>query len=258
MNSNIQKTIDEHMKTLPHDVGEAIRQSSWERKILVIGRKYGLHVDQLEILQTELSLAVLGLSGRDEFVRETMHEARIDKQMMNLIVADINKEIFEPIRNHLHKTRQEETQEEVRHSGLEKNEEETLRRHGVSFDFDEEETKQTTLLVSQKVEEQEKPKEQIQKILETPLVISQEKPKKTNSFEDLLSIGPNVVSVSQTEEVVGEVVNEEENQATQSPFDIEMNSQESKTAKTQEHQKMIDDSKKPIYVSSDPYREPIE
>jgi hypothetical protein len=267
--NNLKNTIDQHMKSLPDDVQEAIHGSSWERKILTIGRKYGLHVDQLEILQTELSLAVLGLTGRDEFVRETMHEARIDKQTMDLMILDINREIFEPIRNHLRKSREAvmervdaETEKETS-SGLHSDEEETLRRHGVSFDFDEEQVEQKALPVQvEKQEIVEAPVNTPQKTLTQPLVLKQKPGLNTNatSFEDLFPDTVNIDDLLAEDESPNQVTpinTSREDKVTPSiPGDTIDHSQHP-VAKTEVHQEMINQSKTPIYTKGDPYREPI-
>jgi len=251
---NLKNTIDQHMKTLPHDVQEAIHGSSWERKILDIGRRYGLHVDQLEVLQTELSLAVLGLVSRDEFVKETMREASITRQIMDLMILDINREIFEPIRNHLKQTRtREETLENVNESrtvsGLHSREEDELRKHGVSLDLEEE---QMIPEKPQFVSSQEKIEETTnQPILSSPLSIKKQntpKPTTTVSFQDILK------NTEQKEPLP--VIQKEEVQK-QNIVGSDINLADLPSAKTEIAQNKITESRTPIYQGTDPYREPI-
>ncbi len=267
-NSPVQKTIDQHMKTLPEDVQEAIHGSSWERKILMIGRKYGLHVDQLEILQTELSLAVLGLTGRDEFARETMHEARIDKQTMDLMVVDINKEIFEPIRTHLRRSREAEAErrgtetEKETSSGLVESEEATLKRHGVSFDFNEEQEEPKKPIQVEKQEIVETAPGVPEKTLSEPLVLKQKpaSPSNTTSFEDLFPNTMNIDDILADDEVDNDQdeteVGDSEETTPSIPGDTIDHSQHA-VSKTKLHQEIINQSKTPIYTKGDPYREPI-
>lgn len=254
-NQNLKNTIDQHMKMLPHDVQEAIHGSSWERKILDIGRRYGLHVDQLEVLQTELSLAVLGLVGRDEFVKETMREASITRQIMDLMILDINREIFEPIRNHLKQTRtREETLENVNESrtvsGLHSREEDELRKHGVSLDLEEE---QMIPEKPQFVSSQEKIVEEKtnQPILSSPLSIKKQntpKPTTTVSFQDILK------NTEQKEPLP--IIQKEEVQK-QNIVGSDINLADLPSAKTEIAQNKITESRTPIYQGTDPYREPI-
>lgn len=250
------------MKTLPHDVQEAIHGSSWERKILDIGRRYGLHVDQLEVLQTELSLAVLGLVGRDEFVRETMREGGISRQIMDPMILDINREIFEPIREHLKQTRtREDTIESVKEeqtaSGLRSHEEQELQKHGVSFDLNEEQSTSSTPTTFQTKnfvkEEEKKP----QSILSKPLTLaSQKSPNSSVSFEQSIqtNIQPRKEGVVQ-EEVVN--TESEKSQTEQAIQGINLDPRSLPGAKTQKNQNTISDSRGILYQGSDPYREPI-
>lgn len=252
------------MKTLPHDVQEAIHGSSWERKILDIGRRYGLHVDQLEVLQTELSLAVLGLVGRDEFVKETIREGEISRQIMDLMILDINREIFEPIRNHLKQTRtREETLESVSEeqtaSGLRSYEEQELQKHGVSFNLDEEQAT-TVLRPVQTQEQKEFVKQEEQKpqsILSKPLTLKpQTNPNASVSFEQ--SIQTNIQP--KKEVVVQEEVsdaNPEQNQTEQVIQGANLDPRSLPGSKTQKNQSAISDSRGTFYGGSDPYREPV-
>ncbi len=256
---DIKNLIQNHMKKLPLDVQEAIHGSSWERKILDIGRKYGLHVDQLEILQTELSLAVLGLTERDEFVRETMREAHIDKHIMETMVADINREIFEPIREHLRKTRQQAyeieretlsgSNSDVDVEKLHQDEEETLEKHGISLDLGKEQVVYKPQPIPQ--EQQETPKQNPTPVLEKPIRLStqQEGAKTTISFSDILKETPVVPSQQETQETQKTV--------SPNPFEMEIDPNVLPSKSTEENQKTIQDTRKPFYEKSDPYREPI-
>jgi hypothetical protein len=222
---------------------------------LDIGRRYGLHVDQLEVLQTELSLAVLGLVGRDEFVKETMREAGITRQIMDLMILDINREIFEPIRNHLKQTRtREETLENVNEnrtvSGLHSREEDELRKHGVSLNLEEE---QMVPEKPQFISGQEKKEETTnQPILSSPLSIKKQdtsKPTTTVSFQDILK------NTEQKEPLP--VIQKEEEVQKQNIVGSDINFADLPSAKTEIAQNKITESRTPIYQGTDPYREPI-
>jgi len=262
-NNSLKDTIQNHMKNLPQDVQEAIHASSWERKILDIGRKYGLHVDQLEILQTELSLAVLGLTDRSEFVRETMREARIDKHVMETMVMDINREIFEPIRERLRQSRQYEYEVEREDTesttGLERHEEETLKKHGVSFNLDEEQdlpVKQMFVEPETIVPEEKKP------TLETPLRLQKNQigEKQTTSFDDIIksrsTVSPEVQPFSENTKTE-QIATVSKVETPKNPFEINLNPNTLPSVNTEGNQQKITETRKPFYEKGDPYREPI-
>jgi hypothetical protein len=278
---NLKNTIDEHMKSLPHDVQEAIHGSSWERKILEIGRKYGLHVDQLEILQTELSLAVLGLVGRDEFVRETMREAHIPKQTMELMVFDINRDIFEPIRDRLKQTRvREEVEDEIAEeaaetnnddnnetvSGLYSHEEKELEKHGLSFDFKEETPvpQNRNTYTAPETVVNSKPSAEIETskpspVLLKPLILNtgQQKKERATTFEDALATKIKPRNIDVGEEIQKPVEAKEENTQQEEIQTQEPNYENLPGAKTDMMQAKITDSRGTFYQKTDPYREPI-
>jgi len=261
---SLKNIIDQHMNSLPHDVQEAIHGSSWERKILDIGRRYGLHVDQLEILQTELSLAVLGLSDRQSFIREVTSEAHIPKETMFVMVEDINREIFEPIRDHLKKTRQKnyEVDRESEHntaSGLHEEEETLLQQHGLSFSLEEDEKviAPAPLISSTVTEKQEDiVQENYPKpILEKPLVLNKDIPK--TSLDNLLQNSTFIKNIHEDEDSSmeeGDTQNVSLEKKVIPGIDIDLNTLPS--AKTLENQKKIEAARNPIY-EKDPYREPI-
>jgi|GEM_PF-1557484 len=288
INNSIQNTIDQHMKTLPSYVQSAIHSSDWERRILNIGRKYGLHVDQLEILQTELSLAVLGLSDRQEFVHEVMREARVNKETMDLIVGEINRDIFIPIRKALREAQEDfeaeqdrveldetEDSEPTSLSGLEKNEEDLLKTHGVSFGNDDDDEVVEKKRDSQPIEHSapEEPQPEIAKPrLIEPLRLNNQvsqttKEVKNNDVSSLSSIlGSMSLKPSQQTEQKKEnqkVAQEQENENVVEVEQGKIPGEEidiSKLAgsKTSEHQTIINNASSSGYTKQDPYREPVK
>jgi len=267
ISQNIQTTIQEHMKRLPRTLQEAIHASSWERKILNIGRKHGLHVDQLEILQTELSLAVLGLIPRDEFVREVAREAEITKENMSKIIEDINSEIFAPIREYLKEhmepvgaPSQEQTSET-----LDMKERATLKRHGVSFEDDEDEEVYTpSTSFSQTVSTPTQQSNQLDKDLSSfPPPSSAPQQPTPKDIEIRAPETKDFAYLEDDEEEETETLKEKTNKETQ--INEESNDLRGsvidptslQSAKTQEHQNTIK-SASGGYQNQDPYREPIE
>ena len=264
------------MDTLPSYVQSAIHSSDWERKILNIGRKYGLHVDQLEILQTELSLAVLGLSDRQEFVHEVMKEARVNKETMDLMVGEINRDIFIPIREALRQAQEDFEKQQAREvaeesddenefqnpsrSGLEQDEEDILKSHGLSFDDEKESDTGFVQDISEKpVLVQGGAAAQPQ--LNQPLMFNNKKTqeKETSSISSLSSvlgtidIQPMEKSNSQQDGVFIESQKSEKTLIHGEDIDISKLA----GAKTSEHQNIINNSSSSGYVKKDPYREPL-
>lgn len=258
-----QNIIQEHMRKLPEGVRSAIHASDWERKILTIGRRYGLHVDQLEVLQTELSLAVLGLSSREEFVKETMKEAHILSETMVKLVSDINTEIFEPIRVHLHENLEPEqnTISEIDNNADELRDGEiaTLEKHGIELDTNEPRPlSQSEMFQKREYEKQETDLKTKNTDIEEKSFSqnSQETKRKrklmVKSFSDLLEGGSDVLFQSQNEDPSSVKALEYTEQEGYTPEDVNhLGSYE-----PQNTQGFT--SKKDVSYSVDPYREPVE
>lgn len=258
INESLQNTIHEHMKKLPEGVQGAIRASGWERKILDIGRKYGLHVDQMEILQTELSLAILGLSKREDFIGEVKREAGIPTEQLNEIVAEINLQIFEPIRDYLRKFQEaEETREETKESlsGLHNEEEEILKVHGFDFDITPRNTKTVASNFSFPKEEKAV-QENIQNTEKEDVVRLNQGAANSNSANDLMKLGlDNPEEIEVTPFVKGvEIIEKPKNKISGEDIDLT----KLKSANTSNHQQSINISVQGGYGAKDPYREPIE
>ncbi len=261
VNESLYNTIQEHMKKLPEGVRSAIHASDWERKILTIGRRYGLHVDQLEVLQTELSLAVLGLSSREEFVKETMKEAHIPSETMVKLVSDINTEIFEPIRVHLHENLEPEqnTISEIDDNADELHDEEkaTLEKHGIELDTNEPRPlSQSEMFQKREYEKQETSSETKNTGVEEKSFSqnSQETKKKpmVKSFSDLLEDDSNVSFQSQNEDSSSVKALEYTEQEGYTPEDV------SHLGPYEPQNTQGSTSKKDVSYSVDPYREPVE
>jgi hypothetical protein len=51
LSSNLQALLDNRLRYLPEITGAAINSIDWATKLIVIGKKHGLHVDEMEDFQ---------------------------------------------------------------------------------------------------------------------------------------------------------------------------------------------------------------
>jgi len=75
--------------------------------------KYGLHIDQVGILEREIMLLLMGIENPDEFTQTLVEEARLDQQTINGITRDVNELIFVPLREQM-RSRGEEAKQPVK------------------------------------------------------------------------------------------------------------------------------------------------
>lgn len=99
----INKIINERLATLPVDIQEAILKSDFETRVFEIGKKHELSVDKIELLFIETNLVMLGFTHPGEFLDKVESKLGVSLDIAEALVADINKEIFEKIRESLKK-----------------------------------------------------------------------------------------------------------------------------------------------------------
>ncbi len=103
-NEQIKRAVE----ALPIEFQEAIADSVVSNKVLDIGKRHALHLDQTGKLQDDAMLALLGLIPGSIFSTTLAKDLGIPEAQAEAIVHDINQEVFSPIR----KTIQEKTTEE--------------------------------------------------------------------------------------------------------------------------------------------------
>jgi hypothetical protein len=101
MNENFQKTFEEQLAYLPEVNQRALRSFDWATKILDIGKTHGLYIDQLEDLQVETMLVLVGLISPDDYPKEIMNRLAISPTETDKLIADINDTIFTPIHDYI-------------------------------------------------------------------------------------------------------------------------------------------------------------
>ncbi|HWB33828.1 MAG TPA: hypothetical protein VG753_00690 [Candidatus Paceibacterota bacterium] len=95
---DITKQIEARLEQLPEDIRNAILASDFDQKIQAIGKAHNLHIDQSQQLGNETLLVMLGVSPMSGFSDDIAREVRISKGDADKIIADINAQIFAPIR----------------------------------------------------------------------------------------------------------------------------------------------------------------
>lgn len=101
INQKQNQILEDQFSKLPPELRKAIADSAWEKKILAIGKRNGLHIDQLGVLQSELALAISGLIDFDEFFAEIQKRLSITSSVAQDVVDGANAEIFSVIRDRL-------------------------------------------------------------------------------------------------------------------------------------------------------------
>ena len=90
--------LNEIFEKLPEQLKDAIVSVDNARIINGVGRKYGLHIDQIGGLAEETGYILLGVVHPTEFVSNLSKRLGIDRVVASQIASDINYQIFLKIR----------------------------------------------------------------------------------------------------------------------------------------------------------------
>ncbi len=93
--------IKDKFLKLPKEVQVAITAPDLMLKMRSIGDKYKLLLDKQGDLQRQILIVMLGLIPSSEFVSSVSEVLGISEETANSIAADVNEQIFNPIRTHL-------------------------------------------------------------------------------------------------------------------------------------------------------------
>lgn len=96
-----QDIIKKRVAQLPSYIREALSKIDWAREIVEIGKKHGLHVDEMGALQTETVMVLVGLVHPNDYAKNLRTELHIPRLTVDLIVEDVNEKIFKNIRQAL-------------------------------------------------------------------------------------------------------------------------------------------------------------
>jgi hypothetical protein len=101
MNDNLRKTFEEQLTYLPAINQQALRSFDWATELIGIGKQYGLHIDQLDDLQIETMLVLVGVTSADDYPNELITRLAISPSEADKIIEQVNDRIFTPIHDYI-------------------------------------------------------------------------------------------------------------------------------------------------------------
>jgi hypothetical protein len=122
MDPEIEEIIKKQMEKLPAEVKKFFINSELSNRITNIGKKNGLTPVQIEILQTETNLVMLGLAHPSDYQEELENRLNANDFKIDSIMNDVNREILGGIREKLKELyEREEKTPEVEPNSLQQN-----------------------------------------------------------------------------------------------------------------------------------------
>ncbi len=94
----LEENIRQILPTLPLPIQKFFQQGKLGEIAQLLMERYALHVDQGTVLERELMFMLLGLKSPDEFAAEIYEQLPISEQTVQDMLADINQEVFIPLR----------------------------------------------------------------------------------------------------------------------------------------------------------------
>lgn len=110
MEQDAVQKIQQRIAELPEDVRAAIQSNDLHQKVLAIGGKHQLHIDQVGELEDEVMLAMLGFSPLETLGKRLSDALHIAPDAGERLAADINTELFGSIRESMKKFAAAKTQ----------------------------------------------------------------------------------------------------------------------------------------------------
>jgi hypothetical protein len=85
-------------EALPREVKDAIYSSETLTSTRMIGEKHQLHLDQMGILQAEISAVLMGFTDTTDFPEVLAEELKVDEKTAGSIAEDVSEQVISKIR----------------------------------------------------------------------------------------------------------------------------------------------------------------
>lgn len=99
--SEVDQAFAERLALLPPVVQQAIQSADLEKHLRALADTHKLHIDQWELLQNEVKLALLGFEDAENLPGNLESVVGVDHETAGNLAEAINAEVFEPIRQEL-------------------------------------------------------------------------------------------------------------------------------------------------------------
>ena len=97
MTNELKQTMEEEMAKLPKEIQGAIRAHDWAKISEEIGKKYLLDESEVNNLQVETLLVLVGIEDGEYFVQNIENEVGTSKTEAEKMAEEMNEKIFTPI-----------------------------------------------------------------------------------------------------------------------------------------------------------------
>jgi len=104
MTEKLKQTIKEELIKLPKETRDTVNAFDWGKVSEEIGKKYLLNESEVNDLQVETVLVLVGLAYADEYALNIENNVGTSKEEAEKITEEISQKIFSPISETIRKT----------------------------------------------------------------------------------------------------------------------------------------------------------
>lgn len=116
---NLKDLIREHYRQLPKVVQKAIASSDITKHLRDLAGTQKLHLDQWDALEHEVMLTLLGIQPIEELEKNIASEVEVTSEVAHELAENINKIVFEPVRQELERQLEHPEAQEKQYTGVE-------------------------------------------------------------------------------------------------------------------------------------------
>lgn len=98
MDEETKKVIKERYEALPESIQEFIISDYYQEALMELGQKHQLNIEQLGIIEREVTMVLMGLINSKDFERELTRELRVDREKGKDIAQDVSDKVFLKVR----------------------------------------------------------------------------------------------------------------------------------------------------------------
>lgn len=110
MNTKTQNIIKEEMTKLPERTQKSINSIDWVNISENIGKKYLLNDEQINNLQLETFLVLIGLVNEDKYIENLKKYIKLDENKILTLEKDVVEKIITPVINYYKNSNNSELQ----------------------------------------------------------------------------------------------------------------------------------------------------
>jgi hypothetical protein len=101
LSSNLQSILENRLRYLPDITRKAINSIDWPSELVSIGKKYGMHVDEMEDFQSVVMRGMTGLLSPEKFEDELISSLALSPANAEKILLEVNDRVLEPIHDYV-------------------------------------------------------------------------------------------------------------------------------------------------------------